>query len=292
MPNSEIDTKLDEILTGEEPVVVEGDDPSTVVEGDNPSTVVEENPPGYLTYEEWVDQGKDPDLYKGKKAYEQEYDRIQDNKRLDREAKDTKTMLRQLVEHQEEQRTKDIEQGRLQAVRDLQEAKDNDDVDAALEAVDRIKSMDTAPVEKPRHAKVTELIDKTPMVNREDSGFNAEFAADFGAIYDGLINKLTQNGTYQASDTQVEKAWNAAFKDAKGLNEALFESPRRSRTTNNSTNNRQTATTSGVKVGDIKLKDPRNPANVNAVADVAKALGDKFGDKFDPDKFAKAIVGE
>ncbi|MGI9251822.1 MAG: hypothetical protein ACR2PR_11630, partial [Pseudohongiellaceae bacterium] len=58
----------------------------------------EEDPPGFKTFEEYVADGGDPDNYVGKKAYEQHYSRIQDNKALRGEVKGLQETVQQTME--------------------------------------------------------------------------------------------------------------------------------------------------------------------------------------------------
>jgi len=65
------------------------------------SVEVKDAPRGYKSYDEWVKDGKDPEEYKGKKAYEKEGERFEALMRTQRELKDVKDLTAKMWEQQQ-----------------------------------------------------------------------------------------------------------------------------------------------------------------------------------------------
>ena len=100
----------------EEPVEEVVDEPSEEVE----EVDEVEDSHGHITYEDWVSQGKDPDMWKGKKAFDAEYDRIQENKSLKSDVKDMKAAIDALTATFEDERERAVKEAYDKAEKDWQ----------------------------------------------------------------------------------------------------------------------------------------------------------------------------
>jgi len=275
-PQENIDATLDELLNNEDEPIV--DEP-----------IVDELP-GYMSYEQWIEAGKDPDDFKGKNAYSHEYDRIQENKDQKKELKRLSTMVSQVAEYTESEKKSAAAQARKDLLAEIEQAKDDEDVEAALDAKQRLEEHDSN-VPIPKNETLLSLIAETPLTDTEHDDYNKEFATDHGALYNSLIERLSNNGALALSDSQIKKAWNVAFNDAKKLNPDIFKSPKRGRQQAPGKTTTETQGKGKTNLSDISIGS-RNPHDVNSAQSVADALKEKFGDKFDADLFAEKLTGE
>jgi len=253
------------------------------------------DPPGYMGYDEWVAAGKDPDLYKGKKAYEMEYARIQENKELKSDLKEVKGDIRDILGSMDEWKSSREQELRAELENELRHHIDNDNAEKALETKQKLDEMDaTRQPEAPQiHPTVAELISETPLVDKEHDDYNVEFAADFEGIYDTLIGQLTMGGTKSISDAQIKRAWNKAVADAKGLHPDLFESPRRNRQSGGkNTQHRQDSKVNlREKVSSVKIDTKHSSINRNAATEVYDRMKEKYGEEA-ANNFASRLTAE
>ena len=193
----------------------------------------EQLPPGFKTYEEWVAEGNDPDDYVGKKAYERQYNNIQQNKALTNEVKELKSTVQQTVDATNALLSQQDQQHKAELEAALAQAKEDDDVEAALDAQQGLDEIDaraqqrqqqqaTAP--RGEHAEIAAFREANPMLDRDSDQFDEDFNADVEAAF----NNLAAQGLTQ-TDAQVKKALKAAHRAAKALNPEKFESPRNNR---------------------------------------------------------------
>lgn len=101
--------------------------------------VVEESPKGYKSYDQYIEDGGDPDMFRGKKAYEQFYDKNQELKALKNDIKEVKLGVSQMAQAQQESHNQTVAKMMAKFEDDMQQAKDSLDFDA-YEKADRARA--------------------------------------------------------------------------------------------------------------------------------------------------------
>ena len=228
---SEFDEALDQIENdlgvASEPDVIQEDQ---VVENEEKD---EGKPPGYLSYEEWIEAGKDPDLYKGKKAYEREYERVQERKENQREIKELKETLNQTVESINEWKDQERNKIRSELESELKVATDGRDLERALEIKDQLHQMDQQPQEAPQeNPLITNFRQRNPIVDPNSPMHDESFHQDMQSIQRTIIDDLTGRDPErmsQLTEAQITRSLDIAYKKAKDLHPHLFKSPRNGR---------------------------------------------------------------
>jgi len=149
-----------------------------------------EKPPGYLTYDEWIAKGKDPADYKGENAYKAEYERIKEI----RELKDTMNQVVHGVESWKEQQNaqmaREIARAKQEAQRELELARENEDLDAALIAKDKLIELDRQVVNQPPPLNpiITDFARKNPIIDQNSPQYDKEFHQDMIMIHNGKLD--------------------------------------------------------------------------------------------------------
>ena len=266
------------------------------IEPDEPEPI-DDKPPGYMGYEEWIDAGKDPALFKGSKAYSAEYDRIQ-------EVKELKGLVSKVVDstsewkaQQQRDTARQIEQARIDTKAELQLAKDNHDIDAALAASDKLNELNSQPEPQPEqpgmNPVITEFFDKNPILDRHSSQFDADVFQDAATKQQALLDDLTNgNRALQSTltDSQIQRTMNIALKTAKDLNPDKFRSPRNGRQQAPAQPRRaaQKEVSNGTKLKSVKFSSKHNKRDNNAANDVYESL--KAIDPAAAETFAKNLL--
>lgn len=237
--------------------------------------------PGYMGYEEWVAAGKDPDLFKGRKAYEAEYQRIQEDKITKKELAGMRDTLQSVVDLSQ-QRELDL---MAKHEKDLEEAikqkiDDNDAEGAAadtreLEQVKRAREekAKTPAKAQPLNPILVDLMHKNPMLDKDSDQFNPEVFADFAAFHNSGLDDFGRDIVH--TDAQIAKAANRALAKAKEYNPDVFVSPKTRRAgpgRDKQKSNKNTGVDLATKVKGVVTEDARNPANANAADDIYQLL--------------------
>ncbi|MGI9250908.1 MAG: hypothetical protein ACR2PR_06890 [Pseudohongiellaceae bacterium] len=245
-----------------------------------------DTPPGFKSFEEYVADGGDPDDYVGKKAYERHHARIQDNKGLRDEVKDLKGTVQQTMEATNAVLEQTEARVRAEVEAELHQAREDEDVDAALTAQGKLDDMDAAaeqrrgapPQQRPtEHPTITAFRESNPMLDHNSNQFDQDFNEDVEAAFNVIANQgLT------GTDRQVKAALKKAMDIAKGMHAEKFESPR-----NNRQQNQQRRQQRRTNPGDndttpnaegYVIKNPRNPRQGNAAPEVRDMIQQKAED--------------
>ena len=274
----------DEIINAEAKVVVE---PIVEVE-------VKENPPGYIdNVEDWVAAGKDPKLFKSPELYSAEYERIQ-------EIKDLKESMQTVVDgvgEWKEQQTRamalQLEQAKEVAAIELETAKEDDDVDAAIKAQKKISELNTPQQEtyKPNPV-LTKFYSNNLILDKNNSQYDQEVFQDTAMFQKAILDKLTGGDvTVQLTDSQIQRSLVLALKDAKALSPDKFVSPRNTRKAAPSTPRTNVQEKGGDYSSRLKSvkSNSMNKHDTSAGIDVYNMLKAKAEAIVDPAKKAKAL---
>lgn len=237
------------------------------------------NPPGFLSFEEYVDQGGDPDMYRGKKAFVNEHDRIQENKRLRKEIRGLNTTVQQTMDAVSSWKDTERKKMRTELTQDLHKAREDEDVDGAIAAQKALDEHDSAESAepKPQQVEVPVIADfriANPLLDQESEQFNSEFNEDVERLYNITYDRLTMDRTKALNDGQIKRCLNKAVKEARELHPDLFESPRNKRAAPGEVRSqrRTRAQESAPKAENYVVNNPRNPTQKNAAVDIRETI--------------------
>jgi len=275
---------------------VENDAVDEQQEEAEPEQQESDNPPGFIdNMDDWIAAGKDPDLFKGKKAYSQEYERIQ-------EIKELKGLVKQVVDtagdwkqQQQAATERQIEKYKEDAKRELETAKSEHDLDGALEAQERLNALEKTKPAPQQNPVITEFFAKNPIVDRNSQQYDDEFFQDMAMAQQTVLDQLTGGSEELAgrlTEKQIKRSMDVAYKRAQALHPDKFQSPR-----NNRKSAPQQAKRSAPKATDYKtrlkntnIKSKHNPRDNNAANDIYEMI--KATDPKAAEAFAKNMLGE
>lgn len=251
-------------------------------------------PKGFLSYEEWIEKGKDPADFRGENAYSKQYDALKEV----RELKDTMTHVVDGMEtwkqQQNEQKTEEIAQARTNLVAEFERAKEEEDLDAALLAQDKINKIDSKPQPVAVNPIISDFTRKNPIVDPQNTQYNAEFHQDMIMIHNGKLDQLLGGDRSRAGELtpqQIERVQAMAFNQAKELHADKFVSHRNKRTTTAQPNKRttQTSTSAKSKLSSVSgnSKNVRDTSPANDIYEIIKAKDPEAAERF-----AKNLTGE
>lgn len=281
-----IDEHINDIVIEDEPVIENDDEPEQLAADDK-------TPPGFKTYEEWIEDGRDPDDYRGKKAYSEQYDLLQANRQTTKDLKEMKDTLKLTADAVGEWKEGQQQQIRAEIQGELETAKENDNIDAALDAQGRLNELDAkpAPAEKQTvNPLVTDFIDDNPILNDSSDAYNPMAMNQMQRIYNNKL-KMLDDGTGQFSDADIKSCLKAAMVDVKGLNPDLFESPRNNRQPGIKPKASRTPTTQTPTqtLNNVKI-ERSNPRDTNAAQELFDMINAK--DPKAAERFANAVGGK
>jgi hypothetical protein len=256
----------------------------------------EDKPKGYLSYEEYVAAGNDPAYYKGPKAFEQEYERIQELKEQKKAIRELTEMSKGTLEAVEQWKVDKEAQMRSELEARLAEQKETADVDGALETQKQLDELNKQPVQKREpHPVIKEFIQSNPILDEGSESFNAEFFDDMSAIQAGFVNDLSGNGAKELTEAQLRRCMSIAFDRAKELHPEIEKSPRNDR--KGATRQPKQAPKAQKKdistaIKDFKIEAKNPELNSGAPAEIFEMLKEKHGAEA-AEKFAKRLgVGQ
>jgi hypothetical protein len=250
------------------------------------------DPPGFKTYDEYIADGGDPDMYRGKKAFEAEHTRIDENKRLRKDVRGLQDTVQQTMEAVTDWQT--VERGKMRKELDaqLKKNREDEDLDGALATQKEIDELDDEPEPGPapteEHSVIQDFRDANPMLDADHDDFDQDFNDDVEAFYNGLYQQLSYGGRKKVSDGQIKRALKRALKEANELHE--IEAPgqgqgdepgesrrnnRRGRQQNRSNRRAGSQRTSTPKAEEFVIDNPRNARQANAAPEVRDMIRDK-----------------
>ena len=188
--------------------------------------VEDSNPPGFIdSYEDWIAAGKDPDKFKGKAAYEAEYDRIQEVKELKNSFKSMQETLKSTVEAVARREDATNERHRTELEAALATAKEEGDTDAALDAAGQLHAIDSAPKRQAENPVIGDFLSGNPVLE------SAEIKGEFARIYNGKLKADGVSPDEQLSDAAIKGYLRASMDSVKTIYPDRFVSPKINRQT-------------------------------------------------------------
>ena len=256
---------------------------------------VKPNPPGYIdNIDDWIAAGKDPDLFKGKKAYSAEYDRIKEIKELKETMLTVTQGIGEWKEQQKQSMAQQVEQARSDAVAELERAKEDVDVDRAIEAQKKINELDR-PKQEVQQANpvLTDFYSKNPILDKNSAQYDAEVFQDASMYQSAILDELTGgNRQMQLTPSQIERSLKVALTKAKLLSPDKFVSPRNQRKAAPAPARTKVQQKGGDYQSRLKTvkSNSKNHRDVNAANEIYEML--KAKDPKAAETFAKNVLGE
>lgn len=296
--DSEMNAALDALEAEHDPIESKPD--QEVLESDEivgDRVIEKEKPKGYLSYEQWIDAGKDPDDFKGINAYSSTYDRIQEIRELKDSMKHVVDGVDQWKNQQADHMKDQVAQAKLDAKAEFDEAHQAGEMDAALAAQEKLNNLNRQEVvQAPRiDPAIGEFFQKNPILDQNSPSFNADFFEDMKMIQHTHLNKLTGGDPELANKltpNQIERSLKLAFNTAKEMHPEKFKSSRNTRRTTPSSQPRQGKT----KAGDYSTRlksvqgNSRNVRDTSSANDIYEYI--KAADPKAAETFAKNVLGE
>lgn len=262
---------------------VDVDDPDPKHEPDDDPT----HGDGHLSYEEYIEQGGDPARYKGKKAFNEERQRIEENKRLRRELKEIRETMRTTVDAVGEWRTEERKRLRAEIEADLLEARRNEDVDGAIKAKERLDEYDRqtreVPQQRREHPVIEQWREDNPLLDRGSDEFNEEFNADVEALFNSRASAMSDGFKRPLTEGQIKRLLKAATREARQLHDLDDAAPDPDADAGESQRNKRRAGGQGARrranqrereprAEDYVIDNPRNPRQRNAATEIADTV--------------------
>ena len=277
-------------------------------EGDAPAK--EANPHGHLSYEEWIEAGKDPDDYVGRNAYQQQHERIVDNRQLEKQVKQLTKTQQQTLDAIGDWQAQESARIRAELEAELHKAKEDEDVDGALEAQQALdehdrkqqqKQQQQTPADDPFEGEPEVIANYRlvePVLDPNSEHWDEEFNSEVAEYVNNRINAAAKTNR-KVTDTMLERWLKKAVKDTHelfGTEPAAIEdepprgeSPRNKRQGQQAPKRRQSQKPREAKAEDFKIENPRNPRQQNAAAEIRDLIATKYGDE-DAKNFEKSLT--
>lgn len=276
----------------------QGDAPDADVKDDD-ADEGKDSPPGFKSYEEYVKDGGDPELYKGKKAYEAEKKRIDEIKDL---KKEFKVFTQQLMTANAETMNKERLAMKTQLEAELKQQRADGDVDAALETKEKLTELKAevkaGPV--PLHPVIEQFIEDNPILDKDSDDYDPKFFKTMARLQAKEINRLSANGGADLDADQMRRCTQKAFTETQEYYPELFKpdvSPRNERAGQGRKPNGGAGEGKGQSL-DVRLKNMKigdrhhNPdINNNSHYETYQFMKEKYGQKA-ADKFARNVLGD
>jgi len=187
---------------------------------------VDENPPGFIdNIDDWIAAGKDPDMFKGKKAYEAEFQRIQQVKELTNSVKTMERTLKSTVDAISKRDEMTAAQHRKELEAALRTAREDGDIDAALDVHEQLQTLRAAPKQQQENPVIGEFFSNNPVLE------SPEIKSELARIYNGKLRADGVGKDEQLSDAAMRGYLRASMDSVKAIFPDKFTSPKIARAT-------------------------------------------------------------
>lgn len=190
-----------------------------------------EDLPGFISYEDWIADGRNPDDWQGKNKYEQQYNLIQDNKGIRSELRNLNDMLQHTVEATNSIREKAYNEGMAEAQADLNQALADNDAEGVNQARDKMASLEAPPQVPALHPLHREFFHSNPILDQNSDQFDAEIMQEFVRIHDGQLRRDGVTPKTQLTEAAMRGYMRDSLQSAKSLFPDKFESKRNTQPT-------------------------------------------------------------
>ena len=273
----------------------------------NKTEKTKENPPGYIdNLDDWVAAGKDPKLFKSPELYSAEYERIKEIKELKETMQTVVQGVSEWKLQQQQTMSNELEQAKINAQAEFDQARDDDDIDAVIVAKDKIHKLEKPIQEtfKPNPI-LTEFYSKNPILDKNNQQYDAEVFKDTSMYQATILDELTGgNRNTELTKSQIERSLKVALNKAKALSPDKFVSPRNTRKSSPVTartnvqqkNSDYTSKLKNVKSNTMNKHDTSAGIDIyNMIKAKAEAIKDPVAKKKAikaAETYAKTVLGE
>jgi len=258
----------------------------------------EESPPGFMNYEEWVAAGKDPKKFRGEEAYKDHYDSLQEIRSLKDSVSSIADGMASWKETQRAQENERVAAAIAEAKAQLAKAEEEEDVAAALKAEREITALNakTQKTDEPAYTPNPVLVEfqsKFPIIDPNSPQFDKEFHSDMAMMQGTILDKLTGGMPEKIAaltPNQIQRSLDLAYREAKGLHQDKFTSPKNTRSSTPAAKKKATP------APDLKARlkglgaNSMNPNDKDPATDVYNMLKDINPKK--AEEFAAQLLGE
>jgi hypothetical protein len=161
-----------------------------------------DNPPGFLSKEEYIAKGGDPERWRPVEAYKDQYHKIQENRAQAKKIKELERMtdsFTDLLEQQQAQQKANYEREISKLKQQLNKQKEEYDTEGALDTHDQIKSLEAekskiqskkpeskeepAATEMTPHQDITlQFIRENPIINAQHKDYDPKIGKKMGEL--------------------------------------------------------------------------------------------------------------
>ena len=245
---------------------------------------VDESPPGHMKYDEWIEAGKDPEEYKGAKAFAYEHKRNESFQKMQDEISSQSTQVRQLTESMSDWQKTQTSQIRSNLEAELAKATEDENVKEAIAVTKKLEDLKKPQSTEEEEASVfVDYRKDHPILNYDSDEFNEEFNKEVEYIYN---NHQGNKGSVKAQ----ERILDMAVREAKKVFPDLFKSPKNLRETGPTS--KKTTTTKSDPRDQLKSYYSQDSKRATAALDVMDGLSKRYGDKFDKAQFVQNLTSE
>ena len=179
----------------------------------------DESPKGYKSYDQYIEDGGDPDMFRGKKAYEQFYDKNQELKALKNDIKEVKLGVSQMAKAQQEAHNQTVAKLMAQFEDDMQQAKDSLDFEAyekANRARDNLQKQNVGKApesERPFQSIISNFRSLNPALDPSSSEYDVDLDQ---AVVNRVNAKAAKMNINVLDESDIKSLLEDSFNDAKG----------------------------------------------------------------------------
>lgn len=162
-----------------------------VVEETVAEDVVDDTPKGFLTLEAYTEKGGDPDMYRGKKAFAQFYEKSQETKASNAALSDLKGSVQAMAQAMETTKQDELAKQRTQLEGEISKAKEEFDFDQYEKSKQKLRDIESKKVAQAPQGEppvVTQFRANNPALDRS----SPEFDADLNDLVEKRVNEKFQ----------------------------------------------------------------------------------------------------
>jgi hypothetical protein len=250
---------------------------------------------GYMNYEQWIEAGKDPEKFRGRKAFEDHGESIKTIKELNQKFVRFDDTVNELKNRYEADAKAKIEQAKLQILADIEKAKEDEDIAAYDEARDTLNASKPPAGNAKPMGVIQEYLSKNPALDRNSPQYDETLYATWAKSYDANLDAILGGDRSKQNlltQEEIERSMKSAMSISKTLYPEKFTSPRNSRTGAPNPTPKKPAPTQDYR---SRLKamttNTMNRNDKTATMDMYDLLVKK-GSKKDADEYAKRVLGD
>ncbi len=255
------------------------------------------NETGHISYEEWTASGRDPDKFRGKKAFDEYGEAVKTIKSLNTQFKDVTSTINDLKFKYETDANDRVDKAREDIRVEMNKAREEEDFqayEAAQAKLDKIKTpVKSAPPEITLDPTISDFLAGNPIIDVKSGQHDQEFLENWTSIYESTLDKFTGGDrTKPISTKQINRAMKYAMTETKELHKDKFVSPRNNRQTTPQNTGRKSGKTEGNFEARLKSMSNFSPNHNDTSAYLDMYTRLKQRNPAAAEKYAKDVLGD